>query len=144
MSDVPQNQQTTYYNELYNEIPNYSIVSYPDGGLYSSVADMTLYLQEIMRGLKGKSDLLSQASFEEMVSKQFEGEDLYDGICWDLSFEGLVGHAGNDFGTGTLMYFSPETGIGRILFTNISIETESQENAFYGIFNSLFACDLEE
>jgi hypothetical protein len=56
----------------------------------------------------------------------------------------LIGHAGNDFGTATLMYFSPKTGIGRILFTNISIETEEQENAFYEIYNKLFEYDFSE
>ena len=142
LNDVPDESHVTYYNEVYHEVPRYHIISYPDGGLYSSVSDMTLFVQEMMKGLDGHSDLMTQASFQEMTRKQFEGEELYDALCWDLSFEGLVGHAGNDFGTATLMYFSPESGVGRILFTNISIETEEQEEAFYGIFNRLFEYDL--
>ncbi|MEM7163152.1 MAG: serine hydrolase domain-containing protein [Bacteroidota bacterium] len=138
LDKVPASKQVSYYNELKNELPKYYIITYPDGGLYSSVTDMTLFLQEMIKGYDGKSQILSKQSFHEMMKKQFLGEDLDDGICWDLSFEGLIGHSGNDFGTATLMYFSPETGIGRILFTNISIETEEQEEAFYGIFNLLF------
>ncbi|MEO0557609.1 MAG: serine hydrolase domain-containing protein [Bacteroidota bacterium] len=130
----------TYYNELYNPVPPYHIITYPDGGLYSSVADMTTYLQEIIRGGDGESDLLPQSAFQLMTSPAFEG--LPDGLCWDLSFTGLVGHPGNDIGTATLMYFSPETGIGRILFTNLSIETGAQEDAFFGIYNTLFEYDL--
>ena len=123
-------------------MPKYQIITYPDGGLYSSVSDMTRYLQEMMKGLEGKSSIMTKKSYQEMMRKQFDGEELTEGICWDLSFEGLIGHAGNDFGTTTLMYFSPETGIGRILFTNISIEREEQEETFYEIYNLLFKYDL--
>ena len=131
----------TYYNELKKPLPAYSIITYPDGGLYSSVADMTLFLQQMMKGYQGNCNLMKASSFRTMMSKQLEGENMTEGLCWDLSFSGLIGHAGNDFGTTTLMYFSPETGIGRILFTNITVETEAQEEAFYGIYNLLFQYD---
>ena len=143
LENIPTNKHVTYYNELHNAIPKYHIITYPDGGLYSSVNDMTLFLQEMIKGYHGKSAILSKQSFQIMMSKQFMGKGLDDGICWDLSFDGLIGHSGNDFGTATLMYFSPSTDIGRILFTNISIETEEQENIFYGIFNTLFEYDFK-
>jgi len=95
-----------------------------------------------MKGYSGESSLLSKESFREMMSHQYDKEELTEGLCWDLSIEGLIGHAGNDFGTSTLMYFSPESGIGRILFTNISTENEDQEETFYGIYNLLFKYDL--
>ena len=142
LNDAKSEGHITYYNEILNIVPNYYLITYPDGGLFSSVSDMTAYLQEMMRGYKGESDLLTKKSFIEMMSKQYEDENLPDGLCWDLSMGNLIGHAGNDFGTATLMYFSPKTGIGRILFTNISIETEEQENAFYGIYNLLFGYDF--
>ena len=143
LNDVPLDKHTTYYNELKNKVPNYYIITYPDGGLYSSISDMTIFLQEMMKGYDGTSKIVSKESFREMMKKQFDGEKLTEGLCWDLSFDGLIGHSGNDFGTATLMYFSPETGIGRILFTNISTETEEQEDTFYGIFNTLFKYDFE-
>lgn len=139
LQNIPKKRHIRYYNELKNVVPKYYIITYPDGGLYSSVEDMTIYLQEMMKGYDGEISILRKDSFREMMKKQFSGEELYDGICWDLSYDGLIGHAGNDFGTATLMYFSPKTGIGRILFTNITIENEEQEDAFYGIYNTLFA-----
>ncbi len=142
LSEVDPNQHVSYYYEIDKELPKYHIITYPDGGLYSSVTDMTKYLQEIMRSHDGKGSLLKSKSTQEMIRKQFEGEGLTEGICWDLSFEGLAGHPGNDFGTSTLMYFNPTTGIGRILFTNTSTENEAQEDAFYSIFNALFQYDL--
>ena len=142
LEEAKTKKHVTYYNEFYNVIPNYQIITYPDGGLYSSVRDMTKYLQEMMKGYAGESSIMSKESFQEMMRKQFDGEELTEGICWDLSFDGLIGHAGNDFGTTTLMYFSPKTGIGRILFANISIESEEQADIFYGIYNMLFKYDL--
>ncbi|MFP2995121.1 serine hydrolase domain-containing protein [Spongiivirga sp. MCCC 1A20706] len=142
VSEVSPEKQVTYYNEILNVVPNYHIITYPDGGLYSSVEELTLFLQEMIKGYNGESNVLSKGSFREMMRKQFKGDELPDGLCWDLSFDGLVGHSGNDFGTATLMYFNPKTGIGRILFTNISVETEAQEDAFYGVFNTLFSYDL--
>lgn len=142
LEEAKNKNHVTYYNEFYNEMPKYQIITYPDGGLYSSVGDMTRFLQEMMKGLEGESSILTKKLYQEMMRKQFDGEELTEGICWDLSFDGLIGHPGNDFGTSTLMYFSPETGIGRILFTNISIEREEQEETFYEIYNLLFKYDL--
>ena len=142
MDEIEKHNHISYYNELYNEIPKYHIITYPDGGLYSSVSDLTKYLQEMMKGYDGESNLLSKESFREMMRQQYDDEDLTEGLCWDLSMGSLIGHAGNDFGTSTLMYFSPESGIGRILFTNISTENEDQEDTFYGIYNLLFKYDL--
>ncbi len=138
LPEAVRKDHVTYYNQLYNVVPPYHIITYPDGGLYSNVADMTRFLQEMIRGYDGESEFLSKASFREMMSKQSKVVDLPDGICWDLSFPCCIGHAGNDFGTTTLMYFSPEGGIGRILFTNISAEMPEIEEAFFSIFNLLF------
>ncbi|MEO0570430.1 MAG: serine hydrolase domain-containing protein [Bacteroidota bacterium] len=142
LSSVDEGKHVTYYNELLNEVPKYSIVTYPDGGLYSSVNDMTLFLKDIIKCRSGEGILLTKDSVDELLRKQFDGEELTEGICWDLSFDGLAGHPGNDFGTTTLMYFNLESAVGRILFTNVSTETEELEEAYYSIFNTLFEYDF--
>jgi len=73
-----------------------------------------------------------------MYRSQTELIEIEGGLGWDLSIGCCVGHAGNDFGVSTVMYFEPKTGIGRIVFSNISIETEELEGTFYGIMNLLF------
>ncbi len=143
LAEVDQKREVVYYNEILNEVPRYQLVSYPDGGLYSSVSDLTKYLQEMMKGYDGDGSLLTTESYQEMMTKQYNDEELPDGLCWDLAMGvDLIGHAGNDYGTSTLAYFSPSTGVGRILFSNISIEQEDQEDAFYGIYNLLFQYDF--
>ena len=139
LDEVNQEQEIIYYNEILNEVPRYRLVSYPDGGLYSSVSDLTKYLQEMMKGYSGEGELLTNQSYQEMMTKQYDNAELTEGLCWDLGMgTDLIGHSGNDYGTSTLAYFSPSTGIGRILFSNISIEKEEQEDAFYGMYNLLF------
>ena len=129
---------TVYYRSGLTPFPNYTMITYPDGGLYSSVSDLTRYLQEMIRGYHGEEAILRKTSFQAMMGRRPGEENFPDAICWDLSIPCCIGHAGNDFGTSTLMYFEPETGIGRILFANVSLEEEGQEEAFYGIFNDLF------
>lgn len=139
LDEVNRDEEVIYYNEILNEVPRYEIVSYPDGGLYSSVSDLTIYFQEMMKGHVGEGTILNHQSYLEMMTKQYDVEELTDGLCWDVSMgTDLIGHSGNDYGTATLAYFSQSTGIGRILFTNISIEKEEQEDAFYGTYNLLF------
>ena len=72
---------------------------------------------------------------EMCIRDRFEIEG---GLGWDLSISCCVGHGGNDFGVATVMYFEPRTGLGRIIFTNISIESDEVDDLFYGIMNLLF------
>jgi len=144
LDEVNQEKEVVYYNETLNEVPRYKIVSNPDGGLYSSASDLTKYFQEMMKGYGGEGKLLNNQSYQEMMTKQFEDEELKEGLSWDLSMGiDLIGHSGNDYGTATVAYFSPSSGIGRILFSNISIEKEEQEDTFHGIYNLLFKYKFE-
>ncbi|MDC8004350.1 serine hydrolase [Aureisphaera galaxeae] len=127
-----------YYNDRYHALPEYSIVTYPDGGFYSTIEDMTLFLQEMMRGYDGEGKLLSAASYEEMFTVYNDSLDSRTGLIWDLDQGCCIGHGGNDFGIATMMFFFKEQGIGRILFSNLDVQQEQQDEAFYGIHNELY------
>jgi len=131
-------KHATYYLENYNESPDYTMNTIPEGGLYINSIDLTKYLQEAIKGYNGQGTILTQSSYKEMYRSQTELIEIEGGLGWDLSIGCCVGHAGNDFGVSTVMYFEPKTGIGRIVFSNISIETEELEGTFYGIMNLLF------
>jgi len=119
--------------------PNYHLSTYPDGGLISSLADLSLYLQAMISGYKGKESIISSASFQEMMRDQFEENALKDiprkssdrsGIFWDIyGKKGTtdIGHNGSDPGILSFMYFDPETGLGCILLTNTDAEDENIE-----------------
>lgn len=117
--------------------PNYALTTYPDGGLISSAADLSRYLMAMIKGYKGESQLLSTASFQQMMSNQYEQAPLVNsikktagrsGIFWDIfakKGKGDIGHNGSDPGILTFMYFDPESGIGCLLFTNIDAEDKA-------------------
>jgi len=138
LEEVDTQLHTTYYLENKNPVPPYHVLTYPDGGLYSNVDDLTKYMQEMMRGYYGNGTLLKKETYQEMMRQQFKGKDRMQGLFWDLEIPPFVGHAGNDFGTATLMYLHPEKKIGAILFTNISLEKEELADAFYSMFGVLF------
>ncbi len=138
LEKVESNNHATYYLENYNSCPDYSINTIPDGGLYTNIIDLTKFLQEAIRGYAGRGKVLSQSSYKEMFRRQSHLIEIEGGLGWDLSISCCIGHAGNDFGVSTVMYFEPSTGIGRIVFSNISSETEEIEETFYGIMNLLF------
>ncbi len=112
-----------YLGKNATPVPFYELITYPDGGLKSSLADMALYLQEMMRGYTGTGSLLSKASYKELFKNQLNTTitGKRSGIFWDifgLEGEGEIGHTGVDPGIQTFMYFKPTTQIGKLLFIN--------------------------
>ncbi len=116
------NFATRYTGKDHIAVPFYELTTYPDGGLKSSVADMALYLQEMIRGFYGEGSLLSKESYAVLFKNQLQVPSKErSGIFWDVfgsEGEGDIGHAGSDPGIETFMYFKPETKIGKILFVN--------------------------
>jgi len=118
-------------------VPNYQLLTYPDGGLISSSADLSTYLIAMINGFNGESELLSAGSFKEMMSNQYGQSPLKNsiiktegksGIFWDISAKkenGDIGHNGSDPGILTFMYFDPVSGIGCILTTNTDAEDKN-------------------
>ncbi len=47
-------------------MPQYTVITYPDGGLMTSISDMTLYLREMIKGHAGEGNLLTNQSYEEI------------------------------------------------------------------------------
>jgi len=117
--------------------PNYSLTTYPDGGLVSSTADLSTYLRAMISGYKGESQLLSAQSFQRMMSNQYEQSPLANsikategrsGVFWDIfgkKGRGDIGHNGSDPGILSFMYFDPVSGIGCVLLTNMDAEDKN-------------------
>ena len=143
LNKVDPKRHVVYYNELLNPVPRYTFSTYPDGGVFSSVSDMRKFMQEMMRARLGGSKLLTRKSAVEMMAESGLPIELPVALVWDTEMgDGkLIGHAGNDFGTSTYMYSDPTTGIGRILFSNVSIELKPLESMFNEIYNLMFMVD---
>ncbi|WP_298320783.1 serine hydrolase [uncultured Aquimarina sp.] len=123
-------QYASIYTEAGNEIPKYQLITYPDGGFKSSIKDLSIYLQGLMKGYYGEDGILKTESFQEMMSPKLTKEqyntkkELRDnyGFFWEVSPTGKMGHNGSDPGILTLMYFNKKEKVGAIFFMNTSLE----------------------
>ena len=111
-------------------VPRYSGVTYGDGGLITSVEDLSRYLMEMMKGYRGESTLLRQDSFKEMMSpgEPKPGTGGYN-IFWWLRANGSLGHSGADPGIAASMFFEPGRNVGAIVFTNSSTGDSNKDPA---------------
>ena len=107
-------QLPTSYFQNKIEIPAYRPMLYPTGGMMLSCEELSSYLSHMIKGFKGESNILKPESFQKMMSLS-EG----NGVFWELKGN-KVGHNGGNYGVICLMSFDKETGMGKILLTNIS------------------------
>ena len=100
-------------------VPAYSLITYPDGGLYSTVADLSHYLREMILAYGGDSDFLRL----EYAQLLLPGDDDNERAFWGMGQKSRnIGHGGSDPGTQTDMQFNADSRIGRIIFTNVNAE----------------------
>lgn len=130
-------------------IPLYGGTTYPDGGVRTSVADLSRFFIALMnRGEYQGARILDAAAAAEMVRFQFTdanrpenlpAADGNSGLFWRTKFNGQrVGHGGNDPGLQTEMLADPAMEIGVILFQNTSLSGPDQR-ASLTIFDGLWS-----
>ena len=99
-----------------SEIEPYGLITYPDGGLRTSVKDLSKYLNYIMNNKPVLDNpIINETSKENMFTPDFNQDYAK---FWDTKDH--IGHGGGDPGVTTSMYFDPKNKIGIILFTNTS------------------------
>lgn len=115
-----------YFN-LKQSFPFYSWITYPEGGLRTSAADLSKYLIEMIKSYQGKGMILSQASVKTMFTPQFSADNIPEGLSlktrnkgvfWNLYNNGTIGHDGDDPGVSTFLFFNTRTGLGGIFICN--------------------------
>jgi CubicO group peptidase (beta-lactamase class C family) len=142
-------QHTKLYHNPQIQLPFYSLITYPDGGLLTSVNDMGKYLAELINGYSGNGTLLNQASYQTLFEQQlseanFEerainrpyDDEFNSGIFMGHTPIGHIGHSGGDPGVSTFMFFDPEAKVGRLLFINTGLEREGAKQ-YFAIWNKL-------
>lgn len=119
-----ENHTETFSNNL-KPLPRYSLITYPDGGLRSSVASLTKYMQAMIGCYNGERKVLETESCREMMKGQLAAEhfgvkELNEnyGYFWESKGSNVIGHSGGDPGIVTLMYYNTNIEMGAIFFTN--------------------------
>ena len=142
------------YSRLYLSpavaLPYYGLTTYPDGGFISSIADLSTYLRELIRGYQGQGTVLRPESYRELFRPQltagnFEqrnernpySESYNVGTLMGFGYTGFIGHTGGDPGVVSLLFFDPKTGIGRVLLMNTSFSDKAGMATMYKIWDTL-------
>ncbi|MEM8909883.1 MAG: serine hydrolase domain-containing protein [Bacteroidota bacterium] len=149
-------QHTKLYATEQAQIPFYSLITYPDGGLITSIDDLSQYLVELIRGYAGKGTLLTPSSYQEIFKPQLsethfkerDNDRPYDdeynaGIFMGFTPNGHIGHTGGDPGVSTFMFFNPELKIGRILMINTNLINDKGVQQYFSIWDKLEEYQLQ-
>lgn len=133
IKDLDDSKRSKFYLFKGQKIADYTCITYPDGGLFTSSEDLSTYLSEFIKGYQGKGIILKSESYKELFKKHFDSNINESGrinvgtfVEYNNSFIGstdlLIGHNGSDLGSLAMMYFNPETNIGKILMINTDID----------------------
>lgn len=126
-------KHTKLYQNKKKEMPLYSLITYPDGGLITSSSDLSKYLKELIKGYSGIGQLLNKESYKEFFTKQLSANNFKEnrgeneGIFLSFSSNKLIGHSGSDPGVSTYMFFDPITKLGKILFVNTDLNKDGEK-----------------
>ena len=113
-------------------ILNYGLTTYPDGGVRTSVADLSHFFMALLNGGEYAGNrVLDAESVAQMLKFQFTESNKPDnvllaeknsGIFWQSMFNVTrMGHGGSDPGVQTMMLADLSGRIGVILFINTSL-----------------------
>lgn len=129
-------------------IPLYGVTTYPDGGVRTSVAELSKFFIALLNdGVYQGTRILDADHTAEMLRFQFDDKNHPEnfpaaegnsGLFWRTKYNGeRIGHGGNDPGIQTTMLSDRAKEVGVILFVNTSFSGPDQA-ASYHIFDALW------
>ncbi|RMG22980.1 MAG: class A beta-lactamase-related serine hydrolase [Bacteroidetes bacterium] len=134
--EVDMNEHATLYSGRLKPKKLYRLATYPDGGLRTSVTDLSKFLSMLMNhGVYKGRRILSAESVQQMLTP-YSGQDeaslqgstygLFVSIRRTRSGDLLKGHTGGDPGVRTFMFFMPEEKVRVLLLFNTKLNKKSQ------------------
>ncbi|MDB4293088.1 beta-lactamase family protein [Maribacter sp.] len=147
LKNIPSRQLASLYMSNGLKIPHYELITYPDGGLFTTVSDFSAFLIEMIKGLNGDGTLLSTKSYKEMMTNQLTAANFPDatfeiskGLFWSVNKDGdNISMNGADPGILSYTLFTTQGNVGIVIFMNNSIyDNEELESDFKKIRATLF------
>lgn len=151
LRDLPTAEQSTPFIEQEGwaiPVPRYGLTTYPDGGVRSTVSDLSRFFQALLNhGEHAGARILPATQADEMTRFQFSGpafpegygpDEGNSGLFWRTRRNGeLIGHGGSDPGVQSLMLSTVNRRVAIVLFSNTS--GVLADRAFDAIFLALKA-----
>lgn len=122
LSNTPISELAIPYSpDITNSNPHYTFPDYPNGGLRTTVLDLSKFLRFFIqngRTLDGVQ-LLSTTSTAMMKTLQFGSAEQCLSFYYEtINGKRVLGHSGGEKGATTEMYYDTSTNIGVIVFNN--------------------------
>lgn len=151
LAQAPADERATLYASQGGfsvPIQAYGLATYPDGGLRSSVADLSRFFIAVLGdGSHDGARILSPASVAELRRFQYTPGHTPDnvvpaeknsGLFWATKYDtAYVGHGGSDPGVHTVMLANPARDVAVVLFVNTSVD--ERDSKVYGeVFDALW------
>lgn len=116
-------------------VPNYSLITYPDGGFLSCVTDLAKFLSAVIKMSTGTSEFLN----DKYTNILLPGDGDFDRAFWGINEQTRnIGHSGSDPGTQADIQFNLDRKIGRVILTNVNAEdNEELQEQYREIFSIL-------
>lgn len=151
LSEINIKNHTKLYKKqgkIVNEIPLYEGITYPDGGVRTSVNELSRFFAALLNdgNFEGKQILKVETvremtRFQHTESNKPENvrlDKLNQGIFWATKLGATrIGHNGSDPGVRTFMLSDLRKEIGVIIFFNTSL-SEDEEGEFFDIYDEFY------
>lgn len=155
LASIDIKKHTKLYQKLGDSIKAiqwYEGTTYPDGGVRTSVAELSnFFICLLNEGKYNKVSVLKEESVKELTRFQFNElnkpvnvnlNTLNSGIFWATKIGATrIGHNGSDPGVRTFMLSDLTKEIGVILFFNTSL-SETQEDVFFDMYDEIYKYGL--
>lgn len=152
-TEIDLSKYTTHYDKQGDSlkvIPFYGLPTYPDGGVRTSVSELSNYFIALLNGgVFNGHHLLKQGTIKQMQAFQFNAMHKPENINPGTKNEGLfwttkdggkkIGYGGTDPGVKTEMLADLSGNVAVILFTNTTLNRKDLFKYYFnGIFDELF------
>ena len=151
LSDIaPGKHSTLYVGQEGFSVPiqHYGLVTYPDGGVRTSVADLSRFFIALLDGGQYEGTrILDEASTAEMLRLQYTEANKPDnvilaeknsGLFWSTKFDTtMIGHGGSDPGVRTEMLSNLSKDVAVVIFVNTSL-SGPEARVYNDIFKDLW------
>ncbi len=112
--------------------PSYSDVDYPAGNGATTIADLRMFAQDMMKGLKGDGQLLQKESYEKMLTPEHIAADELSSFAVFWYTNNILKdrmHDGSGGDVAAHMGFNMKEGLGYIMLYNHGLYPEKQNQA---------------
>ncbi|WP_338792462.1 serine hydrolase domain-containing protein [Bernardetia sp. MNP-M8] len=133
---LSETQLATLYFDKNTPLPRYGNDSYPDGSVFTSNEELSLFLVAMIKGFHfSEASIISSEGFETLFSPLLAEEKLIlqahnnHGVFW-VHNNNTLQHSGSDPGTTCLLEFSKEKPEGFLLLTNSDASVEETQTVY--------------